>query len=265
MPRFSVIIPCHNAALTIARTLSSCLFQQFSDFEVVVVDDHSQDATSLIIEGLSARFAARNIALIYACNRENRGAAYSRNAGWDMASGEYLCFLDADDVWHHAKLLIIDQILKTSDYQIILHDHTDAEEGFFQPVDMGDFAISSLKLRRLLLGNPAQTSCYILKRSIKQRFDPAMRYCEDYDLWLRLSCRHPFHQLRGRPLTLLPRRQQSPGGLSANRIKMRRGEFRAYAHFAKQRQISSMLPALLAFSLLKHLRSEIRYFFNRLG
>jgi teichuronic acid biosynthesis glycosyltransferase TuaG len=263
MPEFSIVIPCFNSAATIKSALLACLKQRHSDFEVIIVDDCSTDDSKDIIDELSSEFAQKNCALILLKNKKNRGASFCRNIAWDLASGEYICFLDADDTWHHSKLQVIHHLLESKEYPVLFHEYTDLEKGFSQPLSVQDFIVSPLKRYRLLLGNPAQTSCFIIKRSIKERFDISMKYCEDYDLWLRISCFYPFYQIRGKPLTMLSRRQQTPGGLSACRFKMRIGEIRAYAKFVKMNNIRMLFPAFLGFATIKHIRSEFRYMFQR--
>ncbi|MGH7781265.1 MAG: glycosyltransferase family 2 protein [Candidatus Binataceae bacterium] len=89
--RVSIIIPAYNAAHTIGQALESALAQTFSDCEIIVVDDGSTDA----LESALAPYRDR-ISLI---RRRNRGIAAARNAGVAGAGGEYLAFLDADDIW----------------------------------------------------------------------------------------------------------------------------------------------------------------------
>ena len=91
MPRVSVIIPAHNAAATIAGTVDSVLAQKFNDFEIICVDDGSTDGTLAIVKQYGAR-----VRLI---EQANNGPAAARNNGARHSSGEYLAFLDADDVW----------------------------------------------------------------------------------------------------------------------------------------------------------------------
>jgi glycosyltransferase involved in cell wall biosynthesis len=91
MPRVSVIVPAYNAAATIAGTLDGILGQNFQDFETICVDDGSSDRTRSIVEGYAAR-----VRLI---EQANSGPAAARNNGARNSSGEYLAFLDADDVW----------------------------------------------------------------------------------------------------------------------------------------------------------------------
>ncbi len=91
MPRVSVIIPAYNAAATIASTVESVLAQTLQDFEIICVDDGSTDPTVTIIKQFGDR-----VRLI---EQPNSGPAAGRNNGARNSSGEYLAFLDADDVW----------------------------------------------------------------------------------------------------------------------------------------------------------------------
>jgi glycosyltransferase involved in cell wall biosynthesis len=91
-PVFSVVIPAHNAARTLPSTVRSVLAQTRPDFEIVVVDDGSTDAT-----GESLRSVADD-RIVYV-RQTNQGPAAARNAGVERASGEYICLLDSDDLW----------------------------------------------------------------------------------------------------------------------------------------------------------------------
>ena len=94
MPRFSVVIPCYNAAQTIAETLTSVLDQTFFDFEVIIVDDGSTDETVAIAAWFAER--SRRIRIV---SQTNEGPSVARNrAVFDHAQGELIAFLDADDI-----------------------------------------------------------------------------------------------------------------------------------------------------------------------
>src|SRR4051812_22772463 len=97
MSRVSVIVPAHEAAGTIAATLDSVAEQRFGDWEVIVADDGSSDATAEIVEGhlVGARLVRSPAA---------RGPAAARNAALRHAGGELVAFLDADDTWLPAYL-----------------------------------------------------------------------------------------------------------------------------------------------------------------
>jgi glycosyltransferase involved in cell wall biosynthesis len=93
--RVSVIIPAYNAAATTAATVDSVLGQTFSDFEIICVDDGSTDRTKAVLAGYSAKYSDR----LRLADQANNGPAAARNHGARLSSGEYLAFLDADDIW----------------------------------------------------------------------------------------------------------------------------------------------------------------------
>ena len=96
MIRISTVIPVYNGEATIARTIDTAISQDFSGAEIIVVNDGSTDFTRRILETYGSR--------IQVLNQANRGAASARNAGAAAARGEYLAFLDADDLWKFDKL-----------------------------------------------------------------------------------------------------------------------------------------------------------------
>jgi glycosyltransferase involved in cell wall biosynthesis len=91
MPRVSVIMPVYNGVATVAEAIDSALAQGFRDLEVIVVNDGSTDATAEVLR----RYAGR----IQIIDRPNGGIAAARNTGVAASTGEYLAFLDCDDIW----------------------------------------------------------------------------------------------------------------------------------------------------------------------
>lgn len=102
-PRVSVICPFLNAETFIAESLASVLAQDFCDFELILVDDGSTDSSLAIAEAYVARLPGRACVLSHP-GHANRGISASRSLGLLAARGEYVAFLDADDVWLPAKL-----------------------------------------------------------------------------------------------------------------------------------------------------------------
>nr|WP_256498773.1 glycosyltransferase family A protein [Chroococcidiopsis sp. CCNUC1] len=97
MPKVSVIIPAYNAMKYLPATLGSLLSQTFDDFEAIVVNDGSFDET----EKWVSQIEDPRVKLI--C-QQNKGLAGARNTGINQATGEYIAFLDADDLWEPSKL-----------------------------------------------------------------------------------------------------------------------------------------------------------------
>ena len=95
MPVVSVIIPAHNSAAFIADAIAGVRAQTFTDHEIIVVDDGSTDDTDEVI---------RRFPEVRSVRQSNHGVAAARNAGIALARGEFVCFLDADDLWRPQKL-----------------------------------------------------------------------------------------------------------------------------------------------------------------
>ena len=91
-PMVSIIVPVYNAEKTLRRCVDSILNQEYEDFELLLVDDGSSDASREICDGYAA--ADRRVAVIH---KENSGVSDARNKGIDMAEGKYLQFVDSDD------------------------------------------------------------------------------------------------------------------------------------------------------------------------
>src|SRR3569833_1759689 len=92
--KFSVVIPTYNAAGTIVRAIESCLQQSYPAHEIIVVDAGSTDATEQLLE---ERFGNK---IIYTRLYKSLGPSFARIKGMDLATGNYIAFLDADDIWH---------------------------------------------------------------------------------------------------------------------------------------------------------------------
>lgn len=93
MPEVSIITPCYNAEKYLEETIQSVLHQTFQDWEWIITDDGSKDNSIQIIE----KYNDPRIILIKA--EKNGGAGYARNLSLERATGRFITFLDADDVW----------------------------------------------------------------------------------------------------------------------------------------------------------------------
>lgn len=260
-PFFSVVIPCYNSSATLQATLQSCLDQTFKSFEVILVDDCSTENIELIYLHFMPLFASGGRSISYFRMHDNGGVSKARNFGWDQAKGDYVAFLDADDLWHREKLSICHSRIVISFARVYYHAYSEGVCPNAAQLGPNNFRVRGRSFWYGLLKNFSQTSCFLVQTCVSERFDTSMRYTEDHDLWLRLSGIAPLVFLEGPALTFLGRPQHSAGGLSANRMKMRLGEMFMYRKFCKKSYIMlPLLPVLLAYSFLKHVRSEIRYF-----
>ena len=96
MPRVSVIIPAYNSMQWVSAAIDSVLNQGYRDYEVVVIDDGSTDQTADVLESYG-----RKIRCIY---QANAGVSNARNRGLSVSTGEFIAYLDADDMWYSQKL-----------------------------------------------------------------------------------------------------------------------------------------------------------------
>ena len=143
--RLSIVIPAYNAAELIPSTVNSILGQSFTDYEIIIVDDGSTDDTLRVCQELAGR--SGNIRVI---SKENGGVSSARNAGIEAAKGEYLMFVDADD-------LLVDGALKT-----ICHDDYDFILAGFEKV-VSDVVTESHV--------PAAERSYVMREEICDFFD----------------------------------------------------------------------------------------------
>lgn len=117
--RFSVIIPCYNAAATIERALDTLAMQTYTDWEVICIDDCSKDNTTAVISAYKERRQDDRIILLR--NEKNSGPGVSRNHGLAIAKGEYMCFLDADDYYDIATFQVLDEKIRETDADIVFY------------------------------------------------------------------------------------------------------------------------------------------------
>ena len=193
MPLVSVVIPTFNYGRFVASAIQSALDQTFRDFEIVVVDDGSTDDTTEIV----SRFGAA-VRYIY---QPNRGLSAARNRGIQAARGEWIGFLDADDLWLPTKLERQLSVLNgTAGGRVVVHSNyaiLDEDGGiqlkWSQPGLNNPFPESlrsELSVRDFVFKNWVGVLTALVRRHEVESiggFDNELRGAEDWDLWLRLA------------------------------------------------------------------------------
>jgi glycosyltransferase involved in cell wall biosynthesis len=183
-PLVSVIIPTYNHAHFLGRALQSVLDQTYPNWEAIVIDNHSQDNTDEIVRN----YQDPRITLLKIHN--NGVIAASRNMGIRSARGDWIAFLDSDDVWYPAKLEHCLAKLNEG-FDLACHGERWLGEGRDREMFYGPEARASYKLL-LLDGNCISTSAVVVCRQHVVALggfdeDPKSITAEDYDLWLRLA------------------------------------------------------------------------------
>jgi|WetSurMetagenome_2_1015567.scaffolds.fasta_scaffold114498_2 glycosyltransferase involved in cell wall biosynthesis len=200
MPQISVVIPAYNAARWIAETIESVLVQTFQDFEIIVVDDGSTDETAE---------AVTKFKRVKCIHQENSGLSSARNTGIRAAMGEYIAFIDADDLWLHDKLDAQMTRLKQTRFAWVYSDAFAFDGESHTPL----FIFSQMRkqhegevLQSLLLEDFIPMPTPILKRHIFDEVgffteDTKLHSAEDWDMWLRTAARYPVGFVK-RPLAM---------------------------------------------------------------
>lgn len=196
IPLVSVIIPVFNGEKFVAEAIDSALAQDYVNLEIIVVDDGSTDGSKRILESYGNK--------IQMFSQTNQGCAAARNTGLRHASGKYVAFLDADDVWWNNKIACQVEALATTGFRMAYSRFAvwcPASDGRY-PLPDSIFSVTNNPhlsnsvvetgciYRALLLDCIVWTSTVIIEKSVFDEvgiFDEALELGEDYDLWLRLS------------------------------------------------------------------------------
>jgi GT2 family glycosyltransferase len=236
-PTVTVVIPAYNASLYIAQALDSVKAQTFTDYEVIVVNDGSNDR-----EELERILHSHPLPIIY-LSQENRGVSAARNAAIRIGRGEFYSQLDSDDQWTPDYL----------EFQLgILNDNSDAALVYPNATIIGDASNEEVEYMKMSPSEGEvtfealiQQKCIVMT-SVTARmnvvreagmFDESIRSCEDFDLWLRIAKsgrRIVYHR---RPLVFYRRHERS---LSSDRVWMTR---HLLAVFEKTASAYNLTPA----------------------
>lgn len=195
MPKISVIIPVYNGEKTIQETINSVLKQTFFDFELIIINDGSQDAT---LEKASDISDPRIKLFSY----PNQGLAASRNRGMALASGEFISFLDADDLWTPEKLEAQLNALQNNPQAVLAYSWTDYidEQGQFLYSGKRPTATDEAYTQLLVSDFLENGSNALIRRQalmkIGSSFDETLTAGEDWDMWLRLAAHQSFAVVR---------------------------------------------------------------------
>ena len=219
MPLVSIVIPVYNGEQTILETVHSVLQQTFTDFELIVIDDGSSDRTVALLDTIDD-------ARLQVFSYSNGGLPVARNRGISLANGQYITFIDADDLWTPTKV---------ADQLAALQDNPEAGLAYSWTLTMDDQsrALHPGKLvsyegdvhAQMLLSNfiASGSNAMLTAQAIASvgTFDPSLTSCEDWDYWLRVAAKWPF--------VVVPKPQilyrQSSNAMSAKIDVMERNHF----------------------------------------
>jgi glycosyltransferase involved in cell wall biosynthesis len=188
MPHISVIIPTYNRLHFVEKAIQSVYAQSYQDFELIIVDDGSSDGSGRALRNL----LQPGTHYLY---QENRGVSAARNTGLDHATGEWICFLDSDDHWLEKKLerqvrfhTERPDLLISQTEEIWIRHGTRVNQMKKHKKPAGEIYAACLPLCCI---SPSSVMIHTSVFAALGRFDETLPACEDYDLWLRISCTYP--------------------------------------------------------------------------
>lgn len=178
----SVVIPTWDSEKTIAQSLQSVLFQTERRLQVIVVDDGSTDNTVKIVQSLAEK--DERISLII--NNSNEGVSAARNKGCKASRGEYIAFLDSDDIWEPDKLEVQLDCLQSSHADLCYTSYSYINANGAR--SKGNYRVPpSVTYSKLLLENYIGCSTVLLRAQILKKHSFSTNvFHEDYALWLKL-------------------------------------------------------------------------------
>lgn len=196
-PTVSVVISTYNRADLLDQTLASVFAQTYRDFEVIVVDDGSTDHTRRTVQKYGDR--------INFIHQRNSGRSLARNAGIAAARGEYIAFLDDDDLWLPRKVELQVRIFEASPDVDVVYSPMRVIGGsahgavWNEAAPAREHLIEQL-LSRNCVGNPSVVMVRRASLEAVGLFDPYVEPCEDWDFWIRLAIRGCNFQFIPEPL-----------------------------------------------------------------
>lgn len=189
-PLVSVIIPAYNAEKYLAETIESALAQTLQEIEVIVVDDGSKDGTAQI---------AQSFPRVRYAYQANAGVSSARNHAAALATGEFIAFLDSDDLWHPDKLRQQVEAFRLHPDSVFSRTEFTCDQSSWNstlaasPPSPPRHHITP-DLRTSFLAPYFTTSTVMVRRSAYEEakgFDASLRIAEDIDFYLRVLAKHP--------------------------------------------------------------------------
>ena len=230
----TAIIPTFRSEKVVIRAIDSVLNQSSPVDEIIVVDDASDDQTVKVVRD----FATNHPQIRLIVNNQNVGPGQSRNVAWNLATSEYLAFLDADDTWHPKKIELQREWFRANPSEVICgtqhciinqtETHSDGEK------------ISRFTIKDLLRRNRFTTPSVMLRRNIPLRFDPKLRLSEDYLLWMEIASEFGHVNRINQPLTILHKPIFGAAGLSSKIFPMYVGELKTLSVLKQKSRINRL-------------------------
>lgn len=209
----SIIMPTYNCANFIARTLDSVQAQTYKNWELIIVDDRSEDNTKEIVD----EYIKNDSRISYHLLDANSGAAVARTTAMNLAKGSYMAFLDSDDIWMPEKLERQIKWMTDNGYAFscTAYEQIDEKDNSLNRVIK---TVKKTDYNRLLLDCPVGNSTVVYDVEKMGKFEvPNIRKRNDDALWLQMLKKEPY--IWGMPDVLMRYRVRK-NSISSNKFKV---------------------------------------------
>ena len=248
----SVVIPCYCCDSTIIQAVDSVCQQSYLPLEIILIDDASIDDTLNRLESLKQKYT-NLVKLIYL--EKNVGVSAARNKGVLLAKGDFIAFLDADDVWHPQKLALQLEAMLQENAGLSGHLYQATKnESFEHNIVAKSSKLITYSVPDMLISNRIATPTVIIKKSYFVPFDERLKRCEDWKCWVEIMVSNNT-KILFLPIVLSAGGKPSlgSGGLSADVGAMHLDMLRAITYLVQSKHVSYL------YGLIACVLEQIKY------
>jgi len=222
--KISVVMLAYNAEKTIEESIKSVLGQMYSDFEFLIINDASTDKTEQIIK----EYANNDARIRYHKNEQNCGVAFSRELGAELSEGEYVAFIDSDDLWTEDKLSSQVELIKENENAEFVFTGSAFIDSCGNVKKHILNVPEKVTYRKLLGQNIISCSSVLIKRThLLGAFVPDDSMHEDFAAWLKILKKGVVAYGINKPLLVY---RVSAGSRSYNKLKAAKMTLKVYRH-----------------------------------
>ena len=263
--KISVVVPCYNCSQTIEECVDSAMNQTYASYEILLINDGSSDDTLEKLYSIKEKYCD-NAIIIKVFSQENQGPSKARNKGIEEATGDWIGFLDSDDIWYSDKNEIQVKVLLDNVGVALLGGGKGVMMKEYSNVDLQLTSVSFFKncFKNFFLTSSTMVDSMLAKQ---YKFNVLQKHSEDYRFFLEILADNRFGIHIGKPLStsIENKRDYGESGLSGNIYKMEKGELSNFLHLFKRRKLSFIkFIGISSFSILKFFRRVLIVGFYKL-